>query len=299
MIKEDKYLVSVCVPVYNGELFLKETLQSIVEQTYSNIEILVGDNASEDNTPGIIKNFAQQDNRIKHLRIEKNISFAANCNRLVNQASGEFIAVYHADDVYGKLIVEKQLCYLKCKKHLAGVFTLANIINSKGKLLKEKISILDLLKFKSEMEVDKVIYVDGIFNGINPFMCPTAMIRKDVYQEVGGYNESLKYIEDVDLWWRILEKYNLGVIREKLINYRVHKNQGSEIYRSNSRTELLPLIKYIKYRFKFDDTIHKYNKNFQKMMAFDYIKLAVYAAELSDFGRFKKMMVFSKEHCRL
>ena len=131
MAKEVKSLVTVCVPVYNGESFLKETLQSIVDQTYSNIEILVGDNASEDKTPEIVKGFVSKDNRVKHLRIEKNICFSANCNRLINQASGEFIAIYHADDVYDKLMVEKQQSYLNSKKHLAGVFTSANIINSK------------------------------------------------------------------------------------------------------------------------------------------------------------------------
>ena len=298
MIKKDKDLVSVCIPVYNGELFLEQTLQSIVEQTYSNIEILVGDNASDDNTSEIIKSFVSKDNRIKHLRIEKNVSFAANCNRLINQASGEFIAVYHADDIYDKLMVEKQLCYLKHKKHLAGAFTSANTINSKGDLLKKKLFTLDLLKNKRDVEVDKKIYLDCIFNGSMPFICPTSMIRKGVYKEVGGYNESLKYIEDVDLWWRILEKYSLGVLSEKLINYRFHDQQGSVIYRSNKRDAHGPLIQYLQNKIQFDAFSKIYNKKFCKMIAFDYIKLAVYAAELSDFSRFKKMMILSKEHYR-
>ena len=71
--------------------------------------------------------------------------FSANCNRLINQASGEFVAIYHADDVYDKLMVEKQQSYLNSKKHLAGVFTLANIVNSKGELLKKKLFTLNSL----------------------------------------------------------------------------------------------------------------------------------------------------------
>ena len=115
------------------------------------------------------------------------------------------------------------------------------------------------------MEVNKEIYLDCVFNGKTPFICPTAMVRKDVYKKIDGYNESLKYIEDVDLWWRILDKYNLGIMAEKLINYRFHDKQGSVIYRSNKRTELGPLIKYIQTRLQADHSLHKYNELFQNL----------------------------------
>jgi len=91
-------LVSICMPVYNAENTITETIHSILEQTYGNMEILIVDNASTDNTPSLLKEF--NDPRLKIYWNDVNIGAEKNFSKAVHLASGEYIAIFHSDDLY-------------------------------------------------------------------------------------------------------------------------------------------------------------------------------------------------------
>ena len=198
-----KKLITVCLPTYNASRFIGETLESLCNQTYKNIEILVGDNASTDDTYEIIKKYQEKDSRVSYYKNEENLGYSENCNKLISHSKGEYIAIYHSDDIYDLTIIEKEVKALDENLDLAGVFTLANQIDEKGENSEEMKCPLDLkgeylYKINVHEFIDNVLLKDG-----SPLICPTSMIRKKIYEEMGGYDLVLKYIEDQDMWARI------------------------------------------------------------------------------------------------
>ena len=123
-------LVCICVPTYNVESTVSETILSILAQTYTNIVIHISDNASTDNTLSIIE--ALNDPRIIIHRNETNVGGEGNFTRCIQLATGKYTAIFHADDVYSQDMVAKQVAYLELNADIGGVFTAANTIDECG-----------------------------------------------------------------------------------------------------------------------------------------------------------------------
>ncbi len=237
-------LVSICIPTYNSATFITEAITSITQQTYSNIEIIVGDNASTDNTEEIVDLLIKKDARIKYYRNTTNLGYSGNCNKLISLASGDYVAIYHSDDIYDPSIVEKEVEILDNNADILGVFTLAKQIDTSGARLADMFS-----PFRNENGVRRVSldqYINNVIDyGGSCFVCPTSMIRKSIYETLDGYNTELKYIEDQDMWARILQKGLIAVIPEYLISYRVHPLQASSYYTNLTRNTLSISITHI------------------------------------------------------
>ena len=295
----ERKLVSICIPTYNSATFIRKTLESVINQTYKNIEIIVGDNSSTDNTEEIVKEYMQLDNRIQYYRNEINLGYSGNCNKLIELAKGEYISIYHSDDIYNVNIVAKEVEVLDENIELAGVFTRAKLINQFGKeIVNKNFSTKYFFKKMNSINLDKFIkYI--LKKGGSPFICPTSMIRKDVYIKLKGYNLNLKYIEDQDMWIRILLQYSLGIINEELIKYRIHENQGSSYYLDMRREKMSIILEHIEKFLKDNNLQQKYNKLIKYAKAIDYVTLSLYAFKLNDYPLFKKRIKESKEYYRL
>lgn len=292
-------LVSICIPTYNSAKYIDLTLESLINQTYQNIEIIVGDNASTDNTKEKVEKYQQKDNRIIYYKNEKNLGYSGNCNKLISLSKGEYVAIYHSDDIYDKTIIEKEIKYLEKNSKLAGVFTLAKLIDKDNKKLSVKGKFI-----KSQSKNLNIIGLDEFIKNIlkkggNLFVCPTSMIRKNIYEEIGGYNTSLKYIEDQDMWLRILIKYSMGILNEKLINYRIHKEQVSFYYSDINRKEITVIISHLEKFLKKNKLEGKYVDLVDYYKAKDYIILAIYAVKLKKFKLFEQRIEKSKKYCKL
>jgi len=227
-------LVSICVPCYNCEDTIYETLISLVNQTYKNVEILIGDNCSTDNTHNIIKKFNSY-KRIKYFCNKTNLGYTGNINNLIKRSKGKYVCVFHADDVYDKTIIEKQIYYMK--KYMVGaVFSLSKIIDKNGNVIRKV-----PLPFQAKDIVvgsEKTIMNAMIQYG-NFLVCSSAMVLRKVYDEVGYWKKEPCIVEDQELWMRILKKYKIGIINEYLVKYRQHLNQDSIAY-NKLRTILSP-----------------------------------------------------------
>ncbi len=220
-------LVSICVPTYNSANYLSECLDSIVNQTYKNCEIIVCDNASIDNTISIIQGYVEK-HGFNYYRNVVNIGAGANFNKLIGLAKGEYIAIYHADDVYAETIIEESLNMFNKDNTIGLVGTTGNSIDEYGNLtgsldLSKKIKSLN----KSSYSLDDALVAltsRGWF-----FVTPSIMVRKKIYSELGLF-ELKRYGSacDYELWLRIAKKYPVSIIDKKLIRYRVHRKQGSE-----------------------------------------------------------------------
>ncbi len=217
-------LVSLCIPTYNSARYLKQCLNSITSQTYSNLEIIFSDNASTDETRSIIKDYEAIGNATVHNSY--NIGAGANFNKLINQAKGDYIAIYHADDVYHDTIVEESVKVLQNDQSIGLVGAMGTVIDQNG-------------NFKNDMELHDEIrslkknvysFDEALLGAIrNMFVTPTVMVRAKAYQEVGVFDQQkYKSACDYEMWLRIARRYKVAIIDKKLINYRIHEGQGSE-----------------------------------------------------------------------
>jgi hypothetical protein len=141
-------------------------------------------------------------------------------------AHGEYIALYHADDVYAKTIVEESVHALNNDASLGLVGTMGTVINSDGK------HQYDLQLHDEIKNLTKSVYSfdEALLGAIrNMFVTPTIMVRAKAYRELGSFDyQQYKSACDYEMWLRIARKYQVAIIDKKLINYRIHENQGSE-----------------------------------------------------------------------
>lgn len=299
-----KPLVSICIPTYNAAFYIEETLRSITKQTYSNIEIIIGDNASEDNTEQLIHKFKETcDSNISYYKNPENLGYSGNCNKMINLSNGEFIAIYHSDDIYDPSIVAQQVEILLNNKDIAGCFTSFSMIDEKG--LAHKKYPVRLPNWQSKNET--IYNYDKLINKLidhykNPFFCPSSMIRKEAYLSIGGYNEKLKYIEDQDMWLRLLESNCLAIINKKLVQYRIHDKQGSSVYRDTTRKIENPMIEHLRNhlltKHGCSEYSAKYKVKIDRLLAIEDIRFAFLRlkinASLTNYSEYKGFIDKSK-----
>lgn len=228
-------LVSIVVPVYNGEKFLKESLDSIVAQTYPNIEILVMDDASTDNSAEIIRSYG---NKVTHIRNENNLGQFDNVNKGIEKTKGEFVCVYHADDIYKPDIVEKEAQYLIKHTSAGAVFCMDIFIDAEGKVYNQ-LELPEMMRGGGPFNYKTIL--NALLTYKNVFLIgPTSMVRRAVYFDVGLYNgKDYRIAGDLEMWARIAKSYELGIIEEHLQYYRHdHGNLSQNYYKLRTETEI-------------------------------------------------------------
>lgn len=202
--------ISVIMPVYNGERYTKETIESVIAQTFPDFEFIIIDDGSTDNTLGIVNSF--NDNRIKILK-QNHGGIVKALNLGIKESQGEYIVRIDADDMCVQNRFKKLVEYMDQNKSVVVCGSWAEMINENGEVIGE-------LKYPpiNNDNIRKYILLH------NPFIHPSVIFRKDILNKVGGY-KNFKHNEDYELWTRMLrlgEGYN---IPENLIKYRVHKKQ--------------------------------------------------------------------------
>ena len=203
------------VPVYNGAPYLRECLSSLVAQTWPHRDILVMDDASTDETPEIIASFGGS---IRSFRQPKNRGQFGNAEDGVARASGDYIAVYHADDVYDADIVEQEVGFLERHPDAGLVFPLIRLIDAGGR----EYGHLDLPR---ELRGRETLSYGDVLNGVmtykNVFMpTPGAMSRAGLYRDAGGFRAEFGSAGDLDLWLRCARLTRVGLLERQLLSYR-------------------------------------------------------------------------------
>ncbi len=217
-------LVTICVPVFNGERTIAGTIDSILNQTYKNIEIIVVDNCSEDSTVKIVKEFS--DIRIHLVLSDNHLPCAeANWNRCFQYGQGEFLAIFHADDVYLPHMISRQVEAFKKFPLVGSVFTQGNIIDEENTVIGE-------FKIPPGIRDSEPCSFPKIFNTALEYAdflpSPSAMLRRDLYMKLSPFRyDQFRSASDFDLWLRAAASAPIMILNEKLMNYRVSKTQGS------------------------------------------------------------------------
>lgn len=199
--------------VYNAELYISETLESILNQTFRDFEFLIIDDCSTDNTLSIIKSY--EDSRINLHCNEKNLGQSPSLNKGICLAKGKYIARMDADDIAFPDRFEKQYNFLESYPEVVVLGSSYRIMGA---------SEVKELNFKpSEIKV-------RLFLGLNSLAHPTVMIRKEIFSKYNfTYNEYNPVNQDFELWSEISRRYPLANLEDVLLDYRVHDDQISNM----------------------------------------------------------------------
>lgn len=206
-------LISVIIPVYNGEKTLRETLESLLNQTFTDFEGIVINDGSKDATLDIVSSI--KDPRLKVFSYP-NAGPSASRNRGVALASGEYISFLDADDLWTPDKLEAQLKALQAHPEAALAYSWTDFINESNQFLRRGSYINvtgDVYKH--------LLLTDFLENGSNP------LVRKKALEEVGEFDESLTHGEDWDMWLRLAVRYPFVAVPSPQILYRVYANSSS------------------------------------------------------------------------
>jgi glycosyltransferase involved in cell wall biosynthesis len=248
--------VSIIISAYNHEKFLKDTVSSLIKQTFSDFEIILIDNGSNDSTYKICKSFS--DSRIKVFQIKKNIGFAYALNYAFEKCQGEYISLFTSDDISLPDKLKKQVKYLDDHPEIGAVFSKAQMIDEDGNNTKHNYN-----EVFDQVNRSRYEWLNYFFNKGNCLCFSSALIRKSVYKEIGLENMTMTQLHDFDLWKRLCLKYEIYIFQENLIKFRIrndNKNASAPTIDNQFRSifEFSHILKnYLKIK-----NISEYNKIF-------------------------------------
>lgn len=224
--------ISVVMAVFNGEKYLAEAIESVLDQTFSDFEFFIVNDGSTDRTESIIMSYLGKDGRIVYLKNEINSGQSESWNRAIRLARGEFIVRMDADDICLPERFAMQLEYMLTHPEI-GVLGSAYFVFSS-----------DLQK-KTKRNINT-----SILDARPPVHHPTCCIRKNLFQKFGGYNSKYDNAEDAELWYRFYSKgANFANLGDCLLLYRVHggnvsiKKMKKQVY-LQLRINLIAMFKY-------------------------------------------------------
>ncbi|MEG1311641.1 MAG: glycosyltransferase family 2 protein [Romboutsia sp.] len=200
-----KNLVSIITPMYNSEKFIEKTIESVLNQTYQNWEMLIVDDCSSDNSSEIVKAYVQKDSRIKYMRTKTNQGVSNARNIALKNAQGQFLAFLDSDDIWHKEKLEKQIDFMK-ENEYAITFTAYELIDEQNERLEKLINVPESVDYKT------------LLKG-NILGCLTVIIDKsklDFEVKMSGVRH-----EDYVLWLSILKSGHIAYgLNEVLALYR-------------------------------------------------------------------------------
>lgn len=221
-------LVSIIIPVYNGANYMKEAIDSAVNQTYENIEVIVINDGSNDDgkTEGIAKSYG---NKIKYI-YKENGGVSSALNLGIKEMKGEYFSWLSHDDKYELDKIEKQIMFLNKYGNQKDLIALCgtqqidkNSKNISTRMKKRNLKENQIINYE---EVIKNLLSKGTFNGC------ALLIHKSVFEKCGNFDERLRFSQDFYLWIEIfLKHYNLIYSNDKLVYSRVHNQQVTQTKR--------------------------------------------------------------------
>ena len=221
-------MVSICIPVYNGESFLEKTLQSVYWQTFSDYEVIILDNCSTDNTQIIISKFVQdfKFEKITYFKNPTKLNMADNWNKSISLARGKYTKLLCADDLIDPNCLEHQTAILEHKNSSKVVLTFSGrkIIDGNGKTIFKKYGkalpqgILDSNFIKNLC----IRYRTNLFGE------PCAVLFKtEEFKKTPGFTIQWPFLIDISLWMALLDHGNAYFDNQTLCSFRISKTSGS------------------------------------------------------------------------
>jgi glycosyltransferase involved in cell wall biosynthesis len=214
--------------VLNGEIFLKEAIESCLKQTYSNIELIIIDDGSKDNSLLIIETY--NDPRIKLLKNGTNMGQSYSRNRAIKESVGEYIAIMDSDDIAYSERIEKQINFL-VNSNVDICFSHADLIDGFGNIT----GVKTITQNENLLKAQLLFYC--------PLIHPTAFWKKEIFiRHELWYDEYFIYSQDYDLWTRAMKKIKFGIISESLLKFRFGNEQSISFLKVSKQEEFRRVV---------------------------------------------------------
>ena len=234
---EFKPFISIIIPCYNYGRFLKECLESVKSQTYKNFEAIIVDDGSTDNSANIAKSFVKKNEQFKYI-YQENQGLSATRNTGIRNAKGDYICFVDPDDIWFKNKLEVQIEYLKYNQDCGLLYSDAEIYID-GKPTGRTIRNGNL--FYHGFVFEKMLMNNGV-------VCPSVIIKRDCFKEVGFFDVKLRHTQDWEMWLRISRHFKFCSIPKPLLYYRIHGSNDSNIELDRNFMEYNIVIKrYFEY----------------------------------------------------
>ncbi len=216
--------ISVILTSFNHGNYIKQAIDSVLEQSFKDIELIIWDDASTDHSWEVIQSF--HDPRIKAFRNQTNSGPVYGVNKAIAEiAQGEFIAIHHSDDSWCRNKLLKQIKIVESTSEIGAIFTWVEYIDENNKIIKNDWCNTNANRWE---------LLRGIYYGINRLAHPSVLIRKSCYESVGLYKHGLTQTADVEMWSRLLLNYDIFIIEEKLTKHRLFSDGSNSSGSTNN-----------------------------------------------------------------
>jgi glycosyltransferase involved in cell wall biosynthesis len=218
--------VSIIIPTYNMAASLEAAVDSVIAQTYKNWELLIIDDFSQDNTPALAASFVSRKNvNVRYVRCQNNVGRSAALNLGLRQSEGVYVALLDADDTITQVSLKRRVDYLAANPEKSAVFADTFYVDRSGLIYAVRIPSTKFQK-SSDKAMD---FLGSIMMEFHPM---TLMYRREVFERIGFFDESLRRKQDGDLVFRLLSQCDVGYVASQVYNYSV---DGTTIRRIRKR----------------------------------------------------------------
>ncbi|TAW14809.1 glycosyltransferase family 2 protein [Rhizobium ruizarguesonis] len=221
--------ITIIIPTFNRSALIGEAIDSVLQQTFGDFELIVVDDGSTDNTRDIVTGFT--DSRLVFVQ-QENAGRSAARNRAIAMARGKYIAFLDSDDAYLRDKLERQVRFMEENPRIGMIYTSAKCIDAEGNILKNHTYVAS---------VSGHIYRQIAFFRPVTITLPTVMLRREVLDTIGGFDEKMERFEDTDLWRRISKRYEVGAITHPTCLLRTHNDNT---LRTQSPVKIAEAIEY-------------------------------------------------------
>ncbi|MDD2399284.1 MAG: glycosyltransferase [Sulfurovum sp.] len=257
-------LISVIMPVYNGEKYLRDAIDSILNQTFTDFEFIILNDGSTDRTEEIILSY--DDPRIRYIKNEINLDISETMNKGIRYAKGKYIARMDADDISLPERFERQIAIFNSFTMIQVVFSTVQLINQEGNMIEN---------WKDDINCISQEEIYTLLPKKNCLANPTVMMMTDIIRNY-SYNRRSKHSEDYNLWLRMMsDGISFYKIKEPLLKYRIHDNsvtQMSNKERAGSyKKNILAKVHFVL------EKIRKFSFNFFDIKVLKYLLLDIFS----------------------
>lgn len=273
-------LVSVLIPSYNYGSYISEAIQSVLDQTITDFELIIIDNCSTDNTEEIVKEFSEKDNRVSFVKNKQNIGMYRNYNQALLLAKGKYIKYLNADDKFAPTLLEKFTLIMEQHSNVSLITSPRQLFGDKSNVLEAK--HCGLLKSKEAI-------FEALTSSTNWIGEPTTVMFRRENINLGLFDPSLLMFADFDMWLRQLQVGDLYIVDEVLSFFRIHGHQGTEYLNNNGDKALFSKVQLMAYK-RYALIINKFGYDF----TLDKPKETLKYLNKSDKKYYKMTLIKSK-----
>jgi glycosyltransferase involved in cell wall biosynthesis len=217
--------VTIGIPTYNSERFIEQAINSVLNQTYKDFELIICDDLSNDNTDEIINIYLEKDKRIRYFKNSEHIGLFENFNQCIKHSSGEYLNILGHDDVMLSRNIEVKVEIFEQYPNVGLVASSIEAIDEKNNTVN-----LNWAKYNNSSLVFGRDWIINKVSANNPICCPFVFLRRSIIEKSGLFNSKYKFVGDFDMWLRVALYSDVYFIQEVLGLFRWHQNNESHKY---------------------------------------------------------------------